>query len=265
MPKSSSDRRHFIIAGVLVVVATILMDWLLKSALPLPVQASIEALTIDQLIGWHLTLIAFLFSLIIVFMLYAIVIFRQREGDESDGAHFEGNTTLEIAWTVIPLILVVIFGYIGVVDLNKITAKNEEISVKATGVQWAWTFEYEGGVLSQELMLPVDKRVRMLLRSNDVLHSFWIPEFRVKQDLLPTAAEPESEEDAYPSTVYFTPNKVGEYSLDCAELCGLSHYKMLAVVRVVEQDEFTAWLQVEQAKVNERNAVANADIKKTSQ
>lgn len=264
MPKSSSDRRHFIIAGVLVVVATVLMDLLLKSALPLPVQASIESLTIDQLIGWHLTLIAFLFSLIVVFMLYAIVVFRQREGDTSDGAHFEGNTTLEIAWTVIPLILVVIFGYIGVVDLNKVTEKNEAVTVKATGVQWAWTFEYDGGVLSQELMLPVDKRVRMQLRSNDVLHSFWIPEFRVKQDLLPTPAEPESEEEAYPTDLYFTPNKVGEYNLVCAELCGLSHYKMMSVVKVVEQGEFDNWLQTAQAKLNNNKALANAAVEPTS-
>jgi cytochrome c oxidase subunit II len=265
MPKSSSDRRHFIIAGVLVVIGTILMDLLLKSALPLPVQASIEALTIDRLIGWHLTLIAFLFSLIVVFMIYAMVVFRQREGDMSDGEHFEGNTTLEIAWTVIPLILVVIFGYVGVVDLNAVTRKDEELTVKATGVQWAWTFEYDGGVLSQELLLPVDKRVRMQLRSNDVLHSFWIPEFRVKQDLLPTPAEPESEEEAYPTDLYFTPNMTGEYRLVCAELCGISHYKMMSLVKVVEADEFTAWLQTEQAKVNEANAVADAAVETTSQ
>lgn len=264
MPKSSSDRRHFIIAGVLVVIVTVLMDLLLKSALPMPVQASIEALTIDRLIGWHLTVIAALFSLVVVFMLYAMVVFRRREGDESEGEHFEGNYTLEIAWTVIPLILVVIFGYIGVVDLAEITKKNEELTVKATGVQWAWTFEYEGGVLSQELVLPVDKRVRVLLRSNDVLHSFWVPEFRVKQDLLPAPAEPESEEDAYPSSVYFTPNKVGEYEVKCAELCGLTHWNMLAGVKVVEQDQFTVWLQTELAKVNDGKAVAGAEMKATT-
>jgi cytochrome c oxidase subunit II len=261
MPKSSSDRRHFIIAGVLVVIVAVLMDLLLKSALPLPVQASIESLTIDRMIGWHLTVIASLFSLVVVFMLYAIVVFRQREGDTSDGEHFEGNAYLEIAWTGIPLILVFIFGYLGVRDLNTITQKNEELTVKATGVQWAWTFEYDGGVLSQELMLPVDKRVRVQLRSNDVLHSFWVPEFRVKQDLLPAPAEPETAEDAYPSSVYFTPNKVGEYEVKCAELCGLSHYKMLGVVKVVEQDQFTAWLQTEQAKVNDNKAVADAAVK----
>ena len=249
MPKSSSDRRHFIIAGVLVIIGTILMDLLLKSALPLPVQASIESLTIDQLIGWHLTLIAFLFSLIVVFMLYAIVVFRRREGDESDGDHFEGNTTLEIAWTVIPLLLVIIFGYIGVVDLNKVTQQNEELVVKVTGMQWDWSFEYEGGVLSQELMLPVNKRVHLAMSSNDVLHSFWVPQFRVKQDLVPGQT----------TNVYITPIETGEYHLICAELCGLSHYKMLRVVKVVEQDQFTAWLQTEVAKMNPTKAVAAAN------
>lgn len=255
MPKSSSDRRHFIIAGVLVVIGTMLMDLLLKSALPLPVQASIESLTIDQLIGWHLTLIAFLFSLILVFMLYAIVVFRRREGDESDGDHFEGNTTLEIAWTVIPLILVIIFGYIGVVDLNKVTQENEELVVKVTGFQWDWSFEYDGGVLSQELLLPVNKRVHLEMSSNDVLHSFWVPQFRVKQDLVPGQT----------TNLYVTPIETGEYHLICAELCGLSHYKMLRVVKVVEQDQFTAWLQTEVAKVNPTKAVAEAKAAGASQ
>lgn len=264
MPKSSSDRRHFIIAGVLVVITTVLMDLLLKSALPLPVQASIEALTIDRLIGWHLTVIAFLFALVVVFMLYAMVVFRRREGDDSEGEHFEGNYILEIAWTVIPLILVIIFGYIGVVDLQTITKENEELTIKATGQQWSWKFEYEGGVLSPELILPVDKRVKVLLRSEDVLHSFWVPEFRVKKDLLPASTHAESEEEKFPSHVYFTPNKVGEYEVKCAELCGLTHWNMLAGVKVVEQNEFTVWLQEEQAKVNDGKAVAGAELKATN-
>ncbi|MFZ4655783.1 MAG: cytochrome c oxidase subunit II [Caldilineaceae bacterium] len=261
MPKSSSDIRHFYIAGVLVVIVTVLMDLLLKSALPLPVQASIEAFTIDRLIGWHLTVIAFLFALVVVFMLYAMVVFRRREGDDSEGEHFEGNYKLEIAWTVIPLILVLIFGYIGVKDLQTITQANEEITVKATGRQWSWAFEYEGGVLSPDLILPVDKRVKVLLRSEDVLHSFWVPEFRVKKDLLPASAHAESEAEEFPSHVYFTPNKVGEYKVECAELCGLTHYNMLAPVKVVEQDEFTVWLGTEQAKVNDGKAVAEAKSK----
>lgn len=266
MPKSSSDRRHFIIAGVLVVITTFVMDWLLRSTILsfLPTQASKEAGTIDQMISWHILLIAFLFALVVVFMLYAMVVFRRREGDDSDGEHFEGNATLEIAWTVIPLLLVFIFGYLGVRDLNTITEKNEELTVKATGQQWSWKFEYEGGVLSPDLILPVDKRVKVLLRSEDVLHSFWVPEFRVKKDLLPASAHAESDEEAFPSYIHFTPNKVGEYEVKCAELCGLTHWNMLAAVKVVEQDQFTVWLQTELAKVNDGKAVAGAEIKATT-
>ena len=143
MPKSATDKRHFILAAVLVAISTVLLDILLKSVLPLPVQASIESLTIDALIGWHLTLIAFLFSLVVVFMLYSVVVFRKREGDESEGEHFEGNTALEIAWTVVPLILVVVFAFYGVNALAKVThAESNELEVQVTAQQWSWLFTY---------------------------------------------------------------------------------------------------------------------------
>ena len=249
MPKSSSDIRHFYIAGVLVVISTFLMNWLMKAALPLPVQASEESFIIDRLIYQHVFLISFLFSLIVVFMLYALVVFRRRAGDDSDGDHFEGNTQLEIGWTVIPLVLVVIFGYIGVVDLREVTkAEDNELVVNVTAFQWDWTFGYEGGVISQELLLPVNRPARMEMTSNDVNHAFWVPEFRVKQDLVRGRT----------TVVRFTPTEIGEYNLVCAELCGLSHWSMLRTVRVVEESEFTAWLQTEQVKINGDNAVAAA-------
>ena len=142
MPKSATDKRHFILAAVLVAISTVLMDILFKNVLPLPVQASLEALTIDALIGWHLTLIAFLFSLIIVFMLYSIVVFRKRAGDDSEGDHFEGNTTLEIMWTVLPLIVVFVFGFYGINALATVTrTQNNEITVNVKGFQMNWTFE----------------------------------------------------------------------------------------------------------------------------
>lgn len=254
MPKSSSDRRHFIIAGVLVVISTILMNWLLDVALPLPTQASEESYVIDRLIGQHLLLIAFLFSLVVVFMLYALVVFRKREGDEGDGDHFEGNTSLEIAWTVIPLILVVIFGYIGVVDLREITRiEEDELVVKITGFQWDWTFEYEGGVITQELLLPVNQPALMEMTSNDVNHAFWVPAFRVKQDLVRGLV----------TEVRFTPTEEGTYRLRCSELCGLSHWNMNRDVRVIPADEFTAWLAVEQAKVKANESVAAVESQDT--
>jgi cytochrome c oxidase subunit II len=234
MPKSPTDKRHFIIAGVLVLISTLLLDWLLKIALPLPVQASVQAITIDQLIHWHITVIAFLFSVIVVFMLYSVVVFRRRAGDESEGAHFEGNSTLEIVWTVLPLIIVVVFVFIGINTYSTVTASHpDEMAVKAVGFQWSWRFEYPEGAVSQELVLPVDTPIRVDLESIDVLHSFWIPEMRVKQDLVPGDQ----------TVLRFTPQLVGEYKLRCAEICGLSHWSMLAPVRIVEQSEYQAWLQ----------------------
>lgn len=233
MPKSATDKRHFIVAGALVVIATALMYFLLDAALPLPVQASIEALTIDALIGWHLLLIAFLFSLIVVFMLYSIVVFRKRDGDEGEGEHFEGNTVLEIAWTVLPLIAVVVFAFYGINALATVTqADPNELTVHVTGRQWSWTFEYDEGFISPELVLPVDERAHMVMTSTDVLHSFWIPEMRVKQDLVP----------GQDTEIRFTPIVTGEYKLRCAELCGLTHWNMLAPVRIVEQAEYDQWV-----------------------
>lgn len=233
MPNPSENNRHFIIAGVLVVVSTIVLNLLLQSVLPMPVEASAQASVIDQLFNWHILLISFLFSLVVVFMVYAIIVFRRREGEEGDGAHFEGNTRLEIFWTAAPMIFVVIFGYLGVVTLGDVTRPHpDEITIGVNGFQWGWSFEYEGDIISPELVVPLDHPVRMEMTAQDVLHSFWVPEFRVKQDLVPNQV----------TEVRFTPTIEGEYRLRCAELCGLSHYSMLADVRVVPMEEYEAWL-----------------------
>ncbi len=249
MPKSATDKRHFIIAAALVAVTTVLMDILLKAVLPLPIQASLEALTIDALIGWHLSLIAFLFSLIVVFMLYSIVVFRKRPGDNSDGEHFEGNTTLEIIWTVVPLIAVIIFAFYGINTLAEVTrSEPNEVVVKVNGFQWGWSFEYDG-VLSPEMVIPVDQRVRLEMNTRDVIHSFWIPEMRVKQDLVP----------GQETILRFTPIVTGEYTLACAELCGRSHWSMLAPVRVVSASEFDQWLAQRRAEQNPALVQAGPD------
>ncbi|MFN2201328.1 MAG: cytochrome c oxidase subunit II [Caldilineaceae bacterium] len=241
MPRSAGDIRHFIIAGALIAIGTGVMYWLLDTVLALPVEASRQASVVDGVVNLHLILIAFLFSLVVVFMLYSVVAFRRRPGDDGDGEHFEGHSLLEVVWTVVPLIVVVIFGYIGIVTLNDITqAAPNEVKVNVTGFQWSWSFEYpEDGFLSTELVLPVDRQARMLMNSRDVIHSFWIPEMRMKQDLVPGKE----------TTLVFTPTLIGEYKLRCAELCGLSHYSMLATVRIVSQEDYDAWLADQSASV----------------
>lgn len=232
MPKSASDKRHFIIAAALIAISTVLLFLLLKAALPLPLQGSTEALIIDGLIDWHLALIAFLFSLIVVFMLYAIVVFRKRDGDESEGEHFEGNTVLEIVWTVLPLVFVVVFAFYGINALAQVTqSEPNELEVTAVGIQWSWRFEYPNGIISPELVLPVNQRANVTLHSQDVLHSFWVPEMRVKQDLVPG-------QDTH---IRFTPIATGDFKVRCAELCGRSHYSMESPVRIVSPEEYEQW------------------------
>lgn len=243
MRRSSTDKQHFVIAGVLVVVVTALLYWLLYLALPLPIQASSQASEIDWLFQAHMILLSFLFALVVVFMVYAIVVFRRRKGMELlDGDHFEGNTPLEIAWTALPLVVVVIFGYMGVTSLRTVTASAEnEMAVQVMGRQWSWTFtNSETDLPAAELVVPVNRPVRLEMQSSDVIHSFWVPEFRVKKDVVPGQT----------TVLRFTPTAEGEFSVVCAEICGLSHYSMVAPVRVVSEAEFAAWVGEQSVALN---------------
>lgn len=241
---SSANRRHFVIVGVLVVISTIVLGFLFNVALPLPPELSAQAVEIDAVINLHFWLIAFFFSLVVVFMLYSLVVFRRRKGEENaEGEHFEGNSTLEVVWTVVPLVLVLILGFVGWRSLNEVTrAHDNEMVINAEGFQWAWSFTYpESGVTSAELVLPVDQPIRMEMRARDVLHSFWVPQFRVKQDLVPGQT----------TVLRFTPIAVDSseaLKVRCAEICGLSHWQMEAPVRVVSREEFTAWVGEQLAK-----------------
>jgi cytochrome c oxidase subunit 2 len=205
----------------------------------MPVNASVQATEIDWM--WNLMEFAmsFLFALIAVPMLYSLVVFRRKKGDTTDAEHVEGNTPLEIGWTVIPLFVVVVFAYLGAGNLSR-TIRNypDAMIVEVTGSQWNWKFEYpEYGVTSKELYLPKDKAVLLKMESTDVIHSFWVPEFRVKQDLVPGRV----------TELRITPTRAGNYKVRCAELCGTSHYKMEQPVVVVDGGSFTAWITDQQA------------------
>ena len=183
-------------------------------------------------------LIAFLFSLVVVFMLYSLVVFR-RARREGEGEHFEGNTMLEILWTVVPLVIVVVFAFIGVRTLADVTAAApDELVVQVTGQQWSWVFGYPNDTTNAELVVPVNQPLRLEMTSKDVSHSFWVPEWRIKQDVVPGLT----------TQVNYIPTATGEFTLACNQACGLSHTTMYANVRVVTEEEFTAWLD-EQAVV----------------
>lgn len=231
--------KHLVIAGLLVVVSTFLLYFLLANIGLLPVVASTQAITIDRLFNAHFFFIALLFSLIMVFIGYSLVMFRSKRGEQADGAYFKGNNTLEIIWTIIPLGTVLAFSFIGARNLAETrVAEPQALNVTVTGFQWAWVFDYpDYGITSRELVLPVDRQVLLSLTSRDVIHSFWVPEFRVKQDALPG--------ENLVKQLRINPNRIGEYKLLCAELCGGAHANMNAVVKVVSKADFEAWVSKE--------------------
>ncbi|MFZ0546210.1 MAG: cytochrome c oxidase subunit II [Candidatus Promineifilaceae bacterium] len=238
-----SNRTHLSIVTALVVITSVVVYFLLDKIYQLPVEASAESVPIDQLIHAHFIMIAILFSLIMVFMVYSAFAFRKKEGDETDGVHFHGHTGLEIGWTVLPLVTVIGFGVWGAVVLKDVTGvKANEMVVNVTGQQWSWSFsypDYEDVGQTPELVLPVNQTIRLHMNSQDVLHSFWIPEFRVKQDLVP----------GMETTLRITPTEIGEYKVRCAEICGFGHSTMRAVVRVVNQSDFEAWVQEQSVSI----------------
>ena len=227
--------KHLIIVAILVVISTILVSLGLEVLPILPPQAGEEAATVDWLFTLQLRVIAFLFSLIVVFTLYSVVVFRRREDETEDGPHIEGNTRLEIAWTIIPLITVLFFGVLGARGLSEITSPSpDELVVEVTAQQFAWRFDYPdyGITSSPELHLPRGRQVLLKLNSIDVIHDFWVPELRVKQDAVPGMT----------TELRMTPTELGEYKIRCAELCGTAHYSMLATMKVEEPADFEAWV-----------------------
>lgn len=231
--------RHFVVVGILVVVVTVLTYLGLDSAGLMPVPASAQAGPIDWLWDLQVRIIAFLFALIVVPMIYSLLFFRRRKGDTTDAVHIEGNTNLEIAWTVVPLIIVLGLAYIGAENLAETRrADPNAMEVRVTGFQWGWRFEYpDFGITSNELYLPVNRQVVLKMTSTDVLHSFWVPEFRVKQDLVPGRI----------TELRITPTLIGDtYKVRCAEMCGTSHAYMESPVIVVETVNFDAWVAEQQ-------------------
>jgi cytochrome c oxidase subunit II len=172
--------RHFVIVGILVIALAILtylgIDAAGVATQMNPVAASAQAGSIDTLWHWEIIVLSFLFALIVAPMVYSLVVFRRKPGETGDGEHMEGNTNLEIGWTVSPLILVVIFAYWGAYSLGETRrVDNDALVINVKAQQFVWTFEYpEYGIISDELHLPVNQQVVLKMQAVDVLHSFFL-------------------------------------------------------------------------------------------
>jgi cytochrome c oxidase subunit 2 len=227
-----------VVASVLGIAAGLLINWF-------PPAASTQADEIDTL--WDVLLIASVpvFVLVTTVIGFSVLNFRMRPGEEDiDGPPIHGNTRLEVIWTAIPAILIVglvTYAYVVLRDIEKspaLAAGQKERVVGVFGEQFAWTFEYnEGGrrFRSAQLYLPVDQSVKFEVRSKDVIHDFWVPDFRMKIDAVPGIV----------TSYRVTPKRsaVGAHQIVCAELCGLGHAFMRQTAHVMTRPQFAAWVR----------------------
>jgi cytochrome c oxidase subunit II len=199
-------------------------------------EASTAAPKIDGLLNVMIVLSAFVFSLVMVMLFYALWKFKAKPGDESDGEPIHGNTRLEVAWTLIPTIIVLFGAGYSWSVLNEIEKKDANpMTVDVFSQQYAWSFGYpgKGNVYVQgELHVPVDRQIEFKMHSQDVIHSFWVPEWRIKKDNVPGIT----------TTATVTPDRVGAYQLICTELCGFGHASMRAKVVVESPAKFREWV-----------------------
>ncbi len=227
-------RHSVLIPTVLTFLLGIPLAVLLWKAPLLPPNAVREGDLVDFLFRLIAAIAGFVFALIVSFVGYSLIAFRRRPGDTSDGPPMHGNVPLEVTWTVVPLLVIFGVGFLGTWVLFEIDRpKPNEMTVRVTGFQFAWLFEYPAyGIRTNELVLPVEQPIKFEVTATDVIHSFWVPEFRMKIDTIPGRI----------NVKRYTPTRIGEYTLRCAELCGAGHYAMLARVRVVSGSEFLQWV-----------------------
>jgi cytochrome c oxidase subunit II len=219
------------VASAIGIVMTLMIDWF-------PADAAGSAGQIDTIYDVLLICSVPVFVLVMTIAIYSVIRFRAKPGDMRDGPPIHGNTRLEVIWVTVPFIMVTALAIYGWVVLDDLEAQQpDELVVNVTGQQFTWTFEYpQEEVNSTELVLPIDRAVDFNVRTKDVIHSFWVPEFRLKSDAVPGLT----------TKVRLTPDRAGSYQVVCTELCGIGHSTMRQNVRVVPAGEFDSWLQERQ-------------------
>jgi cytochrome c oxidase subunit 2 len=236
-----SRQRSLTIAIVAGIVAIVLGIWLSFEIPWFPVQASAQAHNTDRL--YHVLVIATIpiFVLVVGVILYCVWQFHMRPGEElKDGPPIHGNTRLEVFWTALPSVLLLgMVGYSFVVLHQNEKKPAHEIQVGVTGQQFFWSFQYPPSVTggapinSYKLYLPDNESVYFNMRSKDVIHAFYIPAFRLQEDVVPGI-----------TTHYLaTPDRVGNYVAECNLLCGVGHSLMRTTVHVVTPEQFRAWIK----------------------
>lgn len=238
--------------------------WVGQNVNLLPVDASANAPVYDELFKVLFSIGTILLLGIVGLLVYSLARFRRRAGEVGDGLAIEGNLPLEILWTAIPAVVVLfvgIYSYDIYDRMGGMTPLNEHsmhamapdqrtwggispvvsegnpalapLAVDVTAMQFAFIFHYpDADITSGELHVPVGQPVALQMKALDVIHAFWVPQFRLKQDVIP----------GQPTLLSFTPTRTGQYPIVCAELCGPYHGGMRSTVIVEEPETFADWV-----------------------
>jgi len=235
--------RTLFLSAIVAIVLVALGFLVASQANLMPPEASTRAVEVDQLFRVLLGVSTVIFFLVEGALVFAVLRFRKRAGDDRDGPPIHGNTSLEILWTLIPTAIVVVIGVYSFQVLMSIEnpGRSPRI-VEIIGRQFAWSFRYpDQDLATSELHLPVGQSVVFQITSEDVIHSFWVPAFRGKRDATPGQV----------SEMTITPREIGVFPIRCAELCGAGHSIMTSQVVVESQDAFDGWLAQQQALAND--------------
>jgi cytochrome c oxidase subunit 2 len=187
---------------------------------------------VDQVFFYILSVTVFFLGLITFLMVYFVIRYQRERNPHPSDIH--ENIWLEIIWTIIPTLLVLTMFYYGLTGFNvlkKVPA--DAMKVRVIARQWTWLFEYENGIKSKELKVPLGKPVKLSLISQDVIHGFYAPAFRIKQDVVPGMT----------NTLWFQSTEVGTFDVFCTQYCGLQHANMATKIVVLPVEEFNQWYQ----------------------
>ena len=224
-----------LIAGGVATAVALVPTWL-------PEDASQQAGRIAFTFWFVIAICIFIFAIVAAVMVYSVMKFRVRDDDFEDGPPIHGHTGLEITWTIIPFILVTGIAIVSAIVLSRNDAQAQDtLRVNVLAQQFEFTFSYPDAknVTSPVLMLPKDRSVELYMRSVDVIHSVFVPQFSVKEDIVPGLV----------TQLHVTPTRLGTFPLECTELCGLGHSLMRSQAVVVSPAAFNTWL-----KKQEKNA-----------
>jgi cytochrome c oxidase subunit II len=267
-----------IVTLIVGIALTLISLWYGQNHGLLPVAASEEAAQVDGIFNFMMTIATGLFLLIEGVLIYSIFKFRRRKGDKSDGPAIEGNVPLEILWTAIPTVIVLVlsiysfevYNNMGGLDpmashdVHKMAhhSSSEQVElamapqgkqialglgaspteqavvpplkINVNGIQYAWIFTYpDKGITAGEMHVPLGQPIQLSISAGDVLHAFWLPQLRIKQDAIP----------GRDTQLTFTATRTGKYPVVCAELCGAYHGGMKTYLYVQTQEEYDRWIQ----------------------